>query len=62
MTEVAATSIRGETIHSATIFLNQDEVSIDHIKLWKDACLLILDEIFFAGKDALINWMKGWVN
>jgi hypothetical protein len=55
MTGVAATSICGETIHSATMLLSQNEVTLDQIKLWKDARLLFLDEISFAGKDIIMK-------
>ena len=55
MTGVAATSIFGETIHSATMLLSQKEPSLDQIKPWKDARLLILDEISFAGKDVILK-------
>jgi hypothetical protein len=52
MTGVAATAIRGETIHSAA-GLFQKQTSIECVKEWQDTRLLILDEISFASKDIL---------
>jgi hypothetical protein len=55
MTGVAATSIRGETIHSAASLFSEKEVTVEQIKEWSDTRLLILDEISFAGKAILIK-------
>ena len=44
---VAATLIKGETIHSACYF-NWKELTSDHREEWKDARMLIADEISFG--------------
>ena len=50
MTGVADTLICGETTHGA-LFLNQEhEIEPEQNELWADACLLIIDEMSFAGK------------
>ena len=45
---VAATTIHGETIHSAALLMTKKNVDLDIIKEWKDTQLLILDEISFT--------------
>ena len=47
LTGVAATLIKGETLHSAAKFCNK-KVSTDHIDEWKNTRLVIVDEISFA--------------
>jgi hypothetical protein len=55
MTGVADTSIRGVTIHSAAMLFSDKEPCIEQIKQWKDARLLMLDEISFAGKPIIVE-------
>ena len=55
MTGVAATSIRGETIHCAAMLFSDKEPTIEQTKQWKEARLLILDEISFAGKPIIVK-------
>ena len=52
ITGVAATSIKGETTHSAA-HLNSATITNDHVKEWENSRLLLLDEISFANLGVL---------
>jgi hypothetical protein len=52
LTGVAATSINGETVHSAA-YLNSSRITDDMIREWKHVRLLIVDEVSFAKKSEL---------
>ena len=52
LTGVAAVLIHGETLHSATHVFNK-KITQEMIERWRDARLVIVDEISFANKDLL---------
>ena len=54
MTGAAAVGIFGETTHSAC-HLNNKKITTNHIEEWKDAVMLIVDEISFASEKDLAN-------
>lgn len=54
LTGVAATAINGKTVHSAAK-LQHKAIKPEHVKEWKDARLLIIDEISFSGRKQLIK-------
>ena len=51
---VAATSINGETVHTAA-HLNCTNITLDMIEEWKDARMLIVDEISFTKRSELLK-------
>ena len=53
---VAAISIHGETIHTAAGF--QRKINSDMIKQWKNARLLIVDEVSFMSESELMKLQK----
>ncbi len=57
LTGVAATSINGETLASATHIMKK-HITGDHISEWTDTRLLIVDEVSFATAQELINLDK----
>lgn len=54
LTGVAATMIDGETVDSACHLLKKS-IGPTHVNEWKDARLVIVDEVSFAGKNTIVN-------
>ena len=51
---VAATLIKGETIHSA-VHLMKTKVDVEHMKEWTGTRMIIIDEISFASSAIVLN-------
>ena len=54
MTGVAASLIRGTTTHSA-LYLNNKRILPEHIELWEETRMVLIDEISFADKDDFVH-------
>ena len=54
MTGVAASIIRGQTTHSA-LHLNNKRLNAEHIEVWQETRMVLIDEISFADKQDFIK-------
>jgi len=58
LTGVAATSIHGETLSSAALLNQKRSVTIEQMKEWENARLVIIDEISFAKGSEILTLHK----
>ena len=54
MTGVAASIIRGTTTHSS-LYLNNKHILGEHVELWEETRMVLVDEISFASKEDFIQ-------